>query len=171
MYINVRRDILRSKMYSDDSNFLITKYYPTRKNSDEAKRFVAFCNYNGIFIPNFAESSKHITILSRKNSPFEWTHECVNVLKYLKKHLLSPKILQYSDLSKEFCFITDASLQLPIAYASRTFTKEESNKSKKGQKLTALYWAIQYFRPTTYIYTYCRTSVIKSDHRTQSKIF
>ena len=52
-------------------------------------------------------------------------------------------MLQYPDFTKEFCITTDASKlacwavltqeykvrQLPLAYASRTFTKVESNKS------------------------------------------
>jgi len=55
---------------------------------------------------------------------------------------MEPTLLQYPDFSKEFCTITDASkqacgvvltqnhngLQLPIAYASRAFTKGESKK-------------------------------------------
>jgi len=48
---------------------------------------------------------------------------------------MEPTLLQYPDFSKECCIITDAvltqnhnGLQLPIAYASRAFTKGESNK-------------------------------------------
>jgi len=63
---------------------------------------------------------------------------------------------QYPDFSKELCIITYASkkacgavltqnyneLQLPIAYASRAFTKRESNKCKTEQELATIHWGI-----------------------------
>ena len=165
----------------DDSKFSVIENYPTPTNGDEAKRFIAFCNYYRRFIPNFAESSRHITILSRKNITFEWTQECENAFQYLKKQLMSPQILQYPDFNKEFCITTDASkkacgavlsqekqgIQLPIAYASRAFTKGESNKSTIEQELTAIHWAIQYFRP----YIYGKKNLIRSDHRPLTYLF
>lgn len=165
----------------DDNKFTAIKNYPTPKNGDEAKRFIAFCNYYRRFIPNFAEISRHITKLSRKNTPFVWTETCNEAFQYLKEQLLSPRILQYPDFSKEFFITTDASknacgavlsqekdgIQLPISYASRTFTKGESNKSTIEQELTAIHWAIQYFRP----YVYGRKFVVKSDHRPLSYLF
>lgn len=165
----------------DDSKFSIIKNYPTPKNGDEAKRFVAFCNYYRRFIPNFAESSRHITRLSRKNVAFEWSKECENSFNYLKNQLLSPRILQYPDFQKQFCITTDASkhacgavlsqecngIQLPVAYASRSFTKGESNKSTIEQELAAIHWAIQYFRP----YIYGKKFLIKSDHRPLTYLF
>ena len=66
----------------DDSKFSVIENYPTPTNGDKAKRFIAFCNYYRRFIPNFAESSRHIIILSRKNIPFEWTQECQNAFQY-----------------------------------------------------------------------------------------
>jgi len=77
--------------------------------------------------------------------------------------------------SKEFCIITDASkqacgpvstqnlngLQLPIAYASRAFTKGESNKCTTEQELAAIHWGILHFRP----YIYGNDFTIKTDHR------
>jgi len=74
---------------------------------------------------------------------------------------MEPTLLQYPDFSKEFCIITDASkqgcgalltqnhngLQFPIAYASRAFTKGESNKCTTEQELAAIHWGILHFRP------------------------
>ena len=83
-------------------------------------------------------------------------------------------LLQYPDFRKELCIITDASkqacgavltenfdgIQLPIAYASRSFTKGESNKSTTEQELAAIHWAITHFRP----YIYGKHFTIKTDH-------
>jgi len=136
----------------DDKKYDVIKNYSVPHDADSARRFVAFCNYYRRFIKNFADYSRHITKLCQKNVKFEWTA------------LIEPTLLQYPDFSKEFYIITDASkqacgavltqnkngLQLPVAYASRSFTKGESNKSTTEQELIAIHWAITHFRPYTY---------------------
>jgi len=159
----------------DDKKYDVIMNYPVPHNADSARRFVAFCNYYRRFIKNFAEYSRHITRLCKKNVPFEWTVECQDAFQYLKSKLMEPTLLQYPDFNKEFCIITDASkqacgavltqnhdgLQLPIAYASRSFTKGESNKCTTEQELAAIHWAILHFRP----YIYGKHFLIKTDHR------
>jgi len=51
--------------------------------------------------------------------------------------------------------------QLAVAYASRSFTKGESNKSTTEQELAAIHWAIIHFRP----YIYGEHFTVKTDHR------
>lgn len=165
----------------DPSKFETVQKYPVPKNADEAKRFVAFCNYYRRFVPNFAEHSRILTRLCRKNVPFDWTEECTNAFQYLKKSLISPQILQYPDFSKEFYITTDASgfacgavlsqkyedKQLPIAYGSRAFTKGEINKATIEKELAAIHWAITFFRP----YVYGRKFFVKTDHRPLTYLF
>lgn len=165
----------------DSSKYCIIENYPKPKNADEVKRFVAFCNYYRRFIPNFATFSLFLTRLTRKNAKFEWTDGCENAFQHLRKSLLSPKILQYPDFEKKFCISTDASkyacgavlsqeyggVQLPVAYASRAFTKGESNKSVIEQELAAVHWAICHFRP----YVYGKKFLVKSDHRPLTYLF
>ena len=88
---------------------------------------------------------------------------------------MTPQLLQYPDFKREFCVTTDASKvacgavlcqeydgkYLPIAYASKSFTKGESSKSTIEQELTAIHWAAKYFRP----YLYGRHFMMKTDHR------
>lgn len=165
----------------DDSKFNVVLNYPTPQNADQTKRFVAFCNYYRRFIPNFAEHSRHLSRLCRKHVPFVWTNECKTAFQYLKNCLLSPNILQYPNFQKQFCITTDASKyacgavlsqeykgkQLPVAYASRAFTKGESNKSTIEQELAAIHWAITHFKP----YIYGKKFLVKSDHRPLSYLF
>ena len=121
----------------DDNKYSAIRDYPTPTNADEARRFVAFCNYYRRFIENFANYSRHITALTKKNAIFHWTPECQTAFEYLKKELMSPQILQYPDFEKPFCITTDAgkqacgavlsqdydNKQLPVSYASKSFTK------------------------------------------------
>ena len=165
----------------DDSKFEKISNYPKPTNADEAKRFIAFVNYYRRFIPNFTHHAIHITRLTRKNAPFDWTKECENAFHYLKRSLLSPKILKYPLFDRQFCITTDASkiacgavlsqdhhgIQLPVAFASRSFTKGESNKSVIEQELTAIHWAINYFKP----YIFGKKFLVKSDHKPLTYLF
>lgn len=106
---------------------------------------------------------------------FHWTSECESAFQTLKNQLLSPNILQFPDFNKQFVLITDASkvacgailvqqyddVDLPIAYASKAFTKGEYIKSTIEHELTAIRWAITHFRP----YLCGRKFIVKTDHR------
>lgn len=168
-------EISRYGIQPDKSKFKAIENYPVPRNSDEARRFVAFCNYYRRFIPNFAQIAFPLNRLQRKNTAFKWDQECQNAFEQLKQQLLSPRILKLPDFQKQFILTTDASKQgcgavlaqkyddveLPIAFASRSFTKGESNKSTIEQELCAIHWAVTYFRP----YLYGRQFVIRTDHR------
>ena len=58
--------ITRDGVKPDPTKYEAVLKFPTPKNSDEAKRFVAFCNYYKRFIPKFAEITKPINNLSKK---------------------------------------------------------------------------------------------------------
>ena len=149
--------------------------YPIPTDKDSVKRFVAFANYYRKFIKNFASIAAPLNKLTRKNSKFEWTNECTNSFNFLKNNLISPPILQYPDFSQKFIITVDASKygtgailsqlhdneDLPIAYASKSFTKGESNKPTIEQELIAIHFAIKHFRP----YIYGTNFLVKSDHR------
>jgi len=133
--------------------------YPAPQNANSARRLVAFCIYYRHFIKNFAEYSRHIARLCKKNVSFEWTDKCQKAFQYLKTTLVEPTLLLYPDFSKEFYIITDASkqacqavltqndngLQLRIAYASRASTKGESKKCTTEQELAPIPWGILHY--------------------------
>lgn len=162
-------------IYPDDSKYSVIQNFPKPENKDEVRRFVAFCNYYRRFVPNFAELTNPLTNLTKKKIKFEWNKECQRSFEKLKKILLSPTILKYPDFTKEFCIMTDASdkacgavlcqqqgdIYMPVAYASRNFTKGERNKATIEKELAAIHWAIIHFRP----YLYGRKFLVKSDHK------
>ena len=165
----------------DNSKFETITNDPRPEDSDAARRFVAFCNYYRRFIPNFSDYAYPLNCLSRKNAKFIWTKECEKSFQYLKNSLVKSPILQYPDFSKSFCITTDASkvacgavlsqdhngIQLPVSYASRTFTKGEQNKSVIERELAAIHWAITYFK----IYVYGTKFLVRTDHRPLTYLF
>lgn len=165
----------------DKSKYSTILNYPKPQNTDDVRRFVAFCNYYRRFIPYFSDKAAPLNALLAKKAIFNWSEECQNAFKTLKDELLSPRILQFPDFTKPFILSTDASkiasgavleqehdgIRLPIAYASKKFTKGESNKSTIEQELTAIHWAISHFRP----YLYGRKFTVKTDHNPLVHLF
>lgn len=165
----------------DENKYIIIQKYPTPRSAEEVKRFIAFCNYYRRFIPNFANIANPLNKLLKKNIKFVWTDQCQHSFEKLKNCLLHPTILQYPDFSKAFILTTDASKEacgailsqkfgdndLPIAYASKSFTKGEINKSTIEKELAAIHWAIKYFRP----YLYGQKFIVRSDHKALIYLF
>lgn len=165
----------------DPSKYEAIKNYPTPKNADEIRRFVAFCNYYRRFVPNFAEIAQPLNKLLKKKAKFDWTENQQYAFEKLRKTLMSPTVLQHPDFTQRFIISTDASnvacgailsqningIERPIAYASKTFTPGEANKSTIEKELTAIHWAITYFKP----YVYGRKFTVRTDHRPLAYLF
>lgn len=100
--------ISKNGILPDPAKFNVIKNFPIPKNSDEVRRFVAFCNYYRRFIPNFAGIAHPLNKLLRKNTKFEWSIECKTAIDQLKNKLISPPILKFPDFKREFILITDS---------------------------------------------------------------
>jgi len=165
----------------DNDKFRAIDQYPIPADKDSVKRFIAFCNYYRRFIKNFAEIAYPLNVLTRKRVEFNWTQECEIAFHTLKKRLVNPPILQYPDFNKQFIITVDAAKfgtgailsqvtddkDLPVAFASKAFTKGELNKSVIEKELTAIHWAIKYFKP----YVYGTKFLVRSDHKPLQYLF
>lgn len=159
----------------DPSKIECVKRYPVPTNSDEAKRFTAFSNYYRRFIKNYSVVAKPINRLTSKNEPFIWTAECQNAFDTIKNTIINPPILQYPKYDQEFIITVDASKHgcagvlsqnidgndLPIHFASRTFTAGELNKDIVEKEMLAIHFAVRTFRP----YTFGKHFTVRTDHR------
>lgn len=112
--------------------------------------------------------------LCRKKVTFCWNGESQKSFELLKQFLMNPPILQYPNFSEtnEFIVQTDASgiaisavlcnqNLRPVAYASRPLNKAELNYPTIQKELTAIVWAVKYFRP----YLYARKFTIMTDYK------
>ncbi|KAL4152823.1 hypothetical protein QTP88_000656 [Uroleucon formosanum] len=155
--------------------------FPIPASVKEIKSFLGLSGYYRKFIKSYSLISKPMTNLLRKDVTFNWDTSCQEAFDKLKNILCSKPILQYPDFTKPFIVTTDASgkalgailsqgevsQDLPIAYASRTLSKCESNYSTTELECLAIIFAVKTFRP----YLYGRKFIILSDHRALSWLF
>lgn len=159
----------------DTSKIETVKNYIIPQSKDDVKRFVAFANYYRKFIKHFASKAFHLNRITRKTATFFWSPYCQTAFDSLRDSLISLPVLQYPDFSKQFILTVDACKygtgailsqmhgdnDLPIAYASKSFTPVEFNKPTIEQELIWIDYAIRHFRP----YIYGTDFLVKSDHR------
>jgi hypothetical protein len=116
------------------------KSWPAPKTVKQVRSFLGFANFYRKFIGHYAEITKPLTNLTRKDLKFEWTDECNKAFNELKERFLEEPILRMPDTTKQFVLETDASKwatgavlkQLgddgelhPCGYISHTFTPAE----------------------------------------------
>ena len=70
---------------------------PAPKNPKEVKQFLGLVGYYRKFVPRFADISRVLTHLTKKDVEFKWTPECKNCFQILKEFLQQAPILKYPD--------------------------------------------------------------------------
>ena len=66
---------------------------PAQKNPKEVKQFLGLVGYYRKFVPRFADISRVLTHLTKKDVEFKWTPECENCFQILKAFLQQAPIL------------------------------------------------------------------------------
>lgn len=159
----------------DPSKTVKVQNYPTPTSREEAHRFVSFANYYRRFIKNFSIIAKPLNNLTKKSSKFIWSEQCQNSFLELKEKLINPPILTYPDFTKPFIVTVDASTigcgavlsqmngqnDLPIYFASKTWSKADAMKSTPVQECLAIHFALTHFRP----YVYGVPFLVRTDHK------
>eukprot|EP00731_Ephydatia_muelleri_P029828 Em0021g351a len=155
--------------------------FPTPKDLSRVRQYLGMCSYYRRFIPHFATIAKPLHILTRKGAEFEWTAQCEDAFQTLKTKLLCAPVLAYPDMTKPFVLETDASGSgvgavlsqsqddgtfHPVAYASRSLTRPESNYGITELETLAVVWALTHFRG--YLYG---NSVTENTHCWWSKVY
>ena len=85
------------------------KHMPAPKNAKEIKQFLGLTGYYRKFVPRFADISRPLTTLTKKDKKFEWTPACQKSFDLLKETLCGEPVLKYADTSKPYTLYTDAS--------------------------------------------------------------
>ena len=85
------------------------KHMPVPSSVKEIKQFLGLTGYYRKFVPRFADISRPLTTLMKKDTKFEWTPACQKSFELLKEKLCGEPVLKYADTSKPYTLYTDAS--------------------------------------------------------------
>ena len=85
------------------------KHMPVPNSAKEIKQFLGLTGYYRKFVPRFADISRPLTMLMKKDAKFEWTPACQKSFELLKETLYGEPVLKYVDTNKPYTLYTDAS--------------------------------------------------------------
>ena len=130
---------------------------PAPRNPKEVKQFLGLVGYYRKFIPRFADISRVLTHLPKKDMEFKWTPKCENCFQILKEFLQQAPILQYPDPQASYTLYTDASKYAyagvltqhsngtdhPITYVSGLFHGSQLNWATLTKEAYAIYMSVK----------------------------
>ena len=99
------------------------------KNMKEIKQFLGLTGYYRKFVPRFADISRPLTTLTKKDKKFEWTPSCQKSFDLLKEILCGDPVLKYADTSKPYSLYTDASKLSWVGVLTQSHTTVIDGKS------------------------------------------
>ena len=85
------------------------RHMPVPNSAKEIKQFLGLTGYYRKFVPRFADISRPLTTLTKKDAKFEWTSAGQKSFELLKEALCGEPVLKYADTSKLYTLYTDAS--------------------------------------------------------------
>ena len=130
---------------------------PMPKNPKQVKQFLGLVGYYRKFVPRFADISRVLNKLTRKNEEFKWTPECDKCFHMLKDYLQVAPILRYPDPEAEYILYTDTSKYAyagvltqmmegtdhPVAYVSGLFRGSQLNWAALTKEAYAIYMSVK----------------------------
>lgn len=141
--------------------------FPVPKTQKELRSFLGLCNYYRRFVLNYAKICVPLNKLLKKDvkrtfQGKDWTNDCQTAFETLKKALVSPPILKFPDMNKEFILTTDASgsaigyilgqldetgKECVIAYGGRALRPEEMKWSVTDLECLAVICGVEAYKP------------------------
>lgn len=145
------------------------------KNKTEVRSILGLIGYYRKSIPQFAETAKPLTRLTRKNAKFVWNSErCEDAFVKFKNALVTAPVLFFPKEQGIFILDTDTSLcgvcgvisqeqegtKRVIVYASKTLNSEQQNYCTTKRELLAVVTFMRHFKH----YLLGRKSIIRTIH-------
>jgi len=170
--------IEEGKVSMDISKLKGIQDWPIPSTVKQVRGFLGFGNFYRQFIKNFSDIAHPLNDLLRKDKRFDWTQECQDAFKTMKKQFTEEPVLAMPDHSKPFQIESDMSKyateavlsQLdsngdrhPVAFYSKTFSPAEQNYDIHDRELLAIIRALEAWRH--YIQRSGHTTIILSDHQ------
>ena len=166
--------ISKKGLQVDPEKVSAVKRFPVPTNQTQVKSFLGLCSYYRRYVKNFADIARPLHKASETSSPFKWTEEAHEAFEKLKSCLLTTPILAFPSTKDPFILYTDASQtamgavlaqiqdgkERAICYASKAFTKAQTNYSATKRELLAIVQFTRHFRH----YLLGRKFTIVTDH-------
>ena len=163
------------------------KHMPVPNSAKEIKQFLGLTGYYRKFVPRFADISRPLTTLTKKDTKFEWTSACQKSFELLKEALCGEPVLKYADTSKPYTLYTDASkygwagvltqphimtidgksttTDHPVAFVSGLFRGSQLNWAALTKEAFAIYMSIK----KLLFYLTDAQILLRSDHKPLEK--
>ena len=163
------------------------KQMPAPNSAKEIKQFLGLIGYYRKFVPRFADISRPLTTLTKKDAKFEWTSACQKSFELLKEALYGEPVLKYADTSKPYTLYTDASkygwagvltqphimtiddksttTDHPVAFVSGLFRGSQLNWAALMKEAFAIYMSIK----KLLFYLTDAQILLRSDHKPLEK--
>ena len=163
------------------------KHMPAPNSTKEIKQFLGLTGYYRKFVPRFADISRPLKTLTKKDAKFEWTSACQKSFELLKEALCGEPVLKYADTSKPYTLYTDASkygwagiltqphamtvdgksttTDHPVAFVSGLFRGSQLNWAALIKEAFAIYMSIKKLS----FYLTDAQILLRSDHKPLEK--
>ena len=163
------------------------KHMPVPNSAKEIKQFLGLTGYYRKFVPRFADISRPLTSLTKKDAKFEWTPACQKSFELLKETLCGEPVLKYADTSKPYTLYTDASkfswagvltqphtmvidgksttTDHPVAFVSELFRGSQLNWAALMKEAFAIYMSVKKLS----FYLTDAQILLRSDHKPLEK--
>ena len=163
------------------------RHMPVPNSAKEIKQFLGLTGYYRKFVPRFADISRPLTTLTKKDAKFEWTSACQKSFELLKEALCGEPVLKYADTSKLYTLYTDASkygwagvltqphtttidgksttTDHPVAFVSGLFRGSQLNWAALMKEAFAIYMSVKKLS----FYLTDAQILLRSDHKPLEK--
>ena len=163
------------------------KHMPVPNSAKEIKQFLGLTGYYRKFVLRFADISRPLTTLTKKDAKFEWTSACQKSFELLKEALCGEPVLKYADTSKLYILYTDASkfgwagvltqphmttidgksttTDHPVAFVSGLFRGSQLNWAALMKEAFAIYMSVKKLS----FYLTDAQILLRSDHKPLEK--
>ena len=163
------------------------RHMPVPNSTKEIKLFLGLTGYYRKFVPRFADISRPLTTLMKKDMKFKWTSASQQSFELLKEALCGEPMLKYADTSKLYTLYTDASkygwagvltqphtttidsksttTDHPVAFVSGLFRGSQLNWAALTKEAFAIYMSIKKLS----FYLTDAQILLRSDHKLLEK--
>ena len=162
-------------------------HMPALNSAKEIKQFLGLTGYYRKFVPRFADISRPLTTLTKKEAKFEWNSACQKSFELLKEALCGEPVLKYADTSKPYTLYMYASkfgwagvltqphpmtidgksttTDHPVAFVSGLFRGSQLNWAALTKEAFAIYMSVKKLS----FYLTDGQVLLRSDHKLLEK--